>query len=74
MEGENEVGLSVPDQKIYRKPKVLSGLGRKQDIVGPLCPEKGRKEKGVLGKRKVIDMVNDTFLFRCLTEKSDLCG
>lgn len=61
MEGKNEVGLSVPYQKIDRKSEVLSAGRPEQHVMGSLHIGIARKENIGTWGGVVIDLVKRSF-------------
>ncbi len=73
MEGENEVGLSVPYQKIDGKVKVMPPRGPQQQIMGPLHTNIVRKESIGTWGRIVLDLFKRTFRLGNMAEERCLC-
>src|SRR5690606_28840284 len=61
MERENEIGLSVPNQKIDRKVKVLPPSGPEQNFVGPLHAKKSHGKHIGAWRRIIVDIVKRAF-------------
>ncbi len=72
MEGENEVGLSVPYQKIDRKAEVLSSGRPEQNFMGALHIGIARKENIGTWSGVVIDLVKRSFWLWDIAEQGGL--
>ncbi len=72
MERENEVGLSVPYQKIGRKAEILSPGRPEQNFMGPLYTGIARKENIGTWSRIVIDFVKRSFWLGNIAEHGGL--
>lgn len=72
MEGKNEVGLSVPYQKIDRKAEILSPDRPEQHVLGYLCIGIAHKENIGTWGGVVIDLVKRSFWLGDIAEQGCL--
>ena len=72
MEGKNEVGLSMPYQKIDRKAEVLSSSRAEQNFMRSLYTDIARKEHIGTWSGTIVDLVKRSFRLGNLAEQGGL--